>query len=161
MNGIPTPTVDIQWACEAPDAPDEPHLQSWVRHAALAAGGVVGDVTLRIVDEDEIQTLNRDYRDKDKPTNVLSFPFEMPEGLPADAVAPLLGDIIICDAVVRREALEQNKALDAHWAHMVTHGVLHLLGYDHIDEDDAQIMEAMEIRALHEQGFPDPYTIEP
>ena len=122
---------------------------------------MVGDITLRIVDEDEIRTLNRDYRDKDKPTNVLSFPFEMPEGLPEDAMEPLLGDIILCAPVVRREAAEQNKTLQAHWAHMVTHGVLHLLGYDHIDDEDAQIMEAMEIRALNEQGFADPYNIEP
>lgn len=158
MNGIPTPTVDIQWASEAPDAPDEPRLCEWVRHAAIAAGGVVGDITLRIVDEDEIRTLNRDYRDKDAPTNVLSFPFDMPEGLPEGAVEPLLGDIVICDAVVQREADEQHKPLDAHWAHMVTHGVLHLLGYDHIDDDDALVMETLEIRALGEQGFPDPYS---
>ncbi|PHR65446.1 rRNA maturation RNase YbeY [Alcanivorax sp.] len=158
MSGIPTPTVDIQWASDAPDAPDEPHLCEWVRHAAIAAGGVVGDITLRIVDEDEIRTLNRDYRDKDAPTNVLSFPFDMPEGLPEGAVEPLLGDIVICDAVVQREASEQHKPLDAHWAHMVTHGVLHLLGYDHIDDDDALVMETLEIRALGEQGFPDPYS---
>ncbi|MBB10703.1 MAG: rRNA maturation RNase YbeY [Alcanivorax sp.] len=160
MNGIPTPSVDIQWASDAPDAPDESRLCDWVRHAAQTAGGVVGDITLRIVDEDEIRTLNREYRDKDKHTNVLSFPFEMPEGLPEDAMEPLLGDIILCAPVVRREAMEQNKTLEAHWAHMVTHGVLHLLGYDHIDDDDAQIMEAMEIRALNEQGFADPYHLE-
>ena len=158
MNGIPTPTVDIQWASDAPDAPDEPHLCEWVRHAAIAAGGVVGDITLRVVDEDEIRILNRDYRGKDAPTNVLSFPFDMPDGLPEGAVELLLGDIIICDAVVRREAEEQHKPLDAHWAHMVTHGVLHLLGYDHIDDDDALVMETLEIRALGELGFPDPYS---
>ncbi|EKF75755.1 hypothetical protein A11A3_02762 [Alcanivorax hongdengensis A-11-3] len=128
-----------------------------MRHAARAAGGVVGDVTLRIVDEEEIRALNHDFRGKDSPTNVLSFPFEMPEGLPADAVAPLLGDVVICTQVVRREAAEQGKTLEAHWAHMVTHGVLHLLGYDHIDDDDAQIMETLEIRTLQEQGFADPY----
>ena len=99
MNGIPTPSVDIQWASDAPDAPDESRLCDWVRHAAQTAGGVVGDITLRIVDEDEIRTLNREYRDKDKPTNVLSFPFEMPEGLPEDAMEPLLGDIILCAPV--------------------------------------------------------------
>ncbi|MDX1408882.1 MAG: rRNA maturation RNase YbeY, partial [Saprospiraceae bacterium] len=130
----------------------------WARHAAQAAGGAAGDITLRIVSEDEIRMLNRDYRGKDKPTNVLSFPFEMPEGLPAEAIPPLLGDVIICDAVVRQEANEQHKPLQAHWAHMVTHGVLHLLGYDHIDDDDAVIMETLEIRALAEQGFDDPYT---
>ncbi|MCK0153244.1 rRNA maturation RNase YbeY [Alcanivorax sp. S6407] len=157
MSGIPTPSVDIQWASDAPDAPDESQLSGWARHAAQVAGGVAGDITLRIVDEDEIRELNRDYRGKDKPTNVLSFPFEMPEGLPADAMEPLLGDIIICDSVVRQEADEQHKPLQAHWAHMVTHGVLHLLGYDHIDDDDAAVMEALEIRALAEQGFDDPY----
>ncbi len=157
MNGIPTPTVDIQWATDTPDAPDDSQLLAWARYAAQLAGGVTGDITLRIVDEDEIRELNRDYRGKDKPTNVLSFPFEMPEGLPADAMEPLLGDIIICDSVVRQEANEQHKPLQAHWAHMVTHGVLHLLGYDHIDDDDAVVMETLEIRALTEQGFDDPY----
>ncbi|KGD66270.1 hypothetical protein Y5S_00742 [Alcanivorax nanhaiticus] len=161
MNGIPIPTVDIQRATESPDIPDDSQLVSWARHAAQAAGGAEGDITLRIVNEDEIRELNRDYRSKDKPTNVLSFPFEMPEGLPADAMEPLLGDIIICDSVVRQEAIEQHKTLQAHWAHMVTHGVLHLLGYDHIDDDDAVAMETLEIRALAEQGFDDPYTEAP
>ena len=158
MNGIPTPTVDIQWATDAPDAPDESDLQRWALAAAEAAGGVVGDITLRIVDDEEIRVLNRDYRGKDKPTNVLSFPFDMPEGLPDDAIAPLLGDIVICADVVRREAAEKNKTVEAHWAHMVIHGVLHLLGYDHIDDDDAEQMESLEILALAGQGFPDPYN---
>ncbi|MQX53151.1 rRNA maturation RNase YbeY [Alcanivorax sediminis] len=158
MSGIPTANVDIQWAVEPTDAPDDSQLIAWARHASQVAGCAVGDITLRIVDEDEIRELNRDYRGKDKPTNVLSFPFEMPEGLPADAMEPLLGDIIICDSVVRQEAIEQHKSLQAHWAHMVTHGVLHLLGYDHIDDDDAAVMETLEIRALTEQGFDDPYV---
>ncbi|MDX1804741.1 MAG: rRNA maturation RNase YbeY [Alcanivorax sp.] len=157
MNGIPTPTVEVQWASDDPDVPEASRLCDWVRHAAQAAGGVVGDITLRIVDEDEIRTLNRNYRGKDYATNVLSFPFDMPDGLPENAVAPLLGDIVICTQVVRREAHEQGKTLEAHWAHMVTHGVLHLLGYDHIDDDDAQVMESLEIRALANQGFADPY----
>ncbi len=83
----------------------------------------------------------------------------MPEGLPVDACGPLLGDIVSSAPVVRREAAEQDKPMDAHWAHMVTHGVLHLLGFDHIDDDDAEVMEALEIRALAEQGFSDPYTV--
>ena len=159
MSGIPTPNVEVQWASDAPDAPDEADLRAWAVKAVAVAGGVVGDITLRVVDDAEIQTLNREYRGKDKPTNVLSFPFEMPEGLPEDAFAPLLGYIVISAPVVRREAAEQHKPLDAHWAHMVTHGVLHLLGFDHIDDDDADVMEALEIRALAEQGFPDPYTV--
>jgi len=158
MSGIPTPNVDIQWASDAPDAPDEADLRGWAAKAVEVAGGVVGDITVRVVDDAEIQALNREYRGKDKPTNVLSFPFEMPAGLPEEACEPLLGDIVISAPVVRREADEQHKPLDAHWAHMITHGVLHLLGYDHIDDDDAEIMEALEIRALAEQGYPDPYT---
>jgi len=157
MSGIPTPSVDIQWASDAPDAPDETDLRAWARTAAEVAGGVVGEITLRIVDNEEIRTLNRDYRGIDKTTNVLSFPFDMPEGLPEDAIAPLLGDIVISAPVVTREASEQNKPLDAHWAHMVTHGVLHLLGYDHIEDEDAALMESLEIRALAEHGYPDPY----
>lgn len=157
MSGIPTPSVDIQWASDAPDAPDETDLRAWARTAAEVAGGVVGEITLRIVDDEEIRTLNRDYRGIDKTTNVLSFPFDMPEGLPEDAIAPLLGDIVISAPVVSREASEQNKPLDAHWAHMVTHGVLHLLGYDHIEDEDAALMESLEIRALAEHGYSDPY----
>ncbi|WP_101675944.1 rRNA maturation RNase YbeY [Alloalcanivorax mobilis] len=161
MSGIPTPNVDVQWATDAPDAPDESDLCHWARTAAEVAGGVVGEITLRIVDDEEIQALNHQYRGKDKPTNVLSFPFDMPEGLPQDAIAPLLGDIVISAPVVRREASEQNKSLNAHWAHMVTHGVLHLLGYDHIEDDDAALMESLEIRALAEHGYADPYDLSP
>ncbi|HBL87223.1 MAG TPA: rRNA maturation RNase YbeY, partial [Alcanivorax sp.] len=101
MSGIPTPNVEVQWASDAPDAPDEADLRAWAVKAVAVAGGVVGDITLRVVDDAEIQTLNREYRGKDKPTNVLSFPFEMPEGLPEDAFAPLLGDIVISAPVVR------------------------------------------------------------
>ena len=135
-------------------------------HAALcgvepALGNPRLTASVLFTSDADVHALNKEWRGKDKPTNVLSFPFEMPEGLPEDAMEPLLGDIILCAPVVRREAAEQNKTLQAHWAHMVTHGVLHLLGYDHIDDEDAQIMEAMEIRALNEQGFADPYNIEP
>ncbi|MBM7332584.1 MAG: rRNA maturation RNase YbeY [Alcanivorax sp.] len=157
MSGIPTPSVEVQWASDASDAPDESDLRAWALKAAEVAGGVVGDITVRVVDDAEIRVLNREYRGKDKATNVLSFPFDMPEGLPEDAFEPLLGDIVISAPVVRREAAEQDKALDAHWAHMVTHGVLHLLGYDHIEDEDAEVMEALEVRALAELGYPDPY----
>ena len=157
MSGIPTPSVEVQWASDAPDAPDEADLRSWALNATTVAGGVAGDITLRIVDDEEIRDLNRSFRGKDKPTNVLSFPFEAPEGLPEEALDPLLGDIVISAPVVRREAAEQDKALDAHWAHMVTHGVLHLLGYDHIDDEEAEVMETLEVRALAELGYSDPY----
>ncbi len=111
---------------------------------------------MRIVDEDESQQLNGQYRQKDKPTNVLSFPADLPEELQL----PLLGDLVICAPVVAREAEDQNKALDAHWAHMLVHGTLHLLGYDHIDETDATEMEALETQIITELGFAPPYEID-
>ncbi len=100
--------------------------------------------------------LNRQWRSKDKPTNVLSFPLEDALAAAVDASAPL-GDIVICAPVIRREAKEQSKAADAHWAHMVVHGTLHLLGYDHEVDRDATVMERLEVRLLAGLGFPDPY----
>lgn len=111
------------------------------------------EVSLRFVDDETIRELNRDYRGKDKPTNVLSFPFEAPPGVPTT----LLGDLVICAPVVAAEAAEQGKPLTAHWAHMVVHGVLHLLGYDHIDDADAEIMEGLEVEILAGLGVPNPY----
>ena len=110
-------------------------------------------MTVRIVDEAESNELNLTYRGKDKPTNVLSFPFEAPPGLEL----PLLGDLVICRQVVEREAQEQGKPLMAHWAHMVVHGSLHLLGYDHIEDEEAEEMEALERDIMQELGFADPY----
>ena len=120
---------------------------------------------IRIVDEDESAELNHTYRDKPGPTNVLSFPFDMPD-LPAALAATeneeiptkLLGDLVICAPVVAREAAEQGKPLPAHWAHMVVHGVLHLLGYDHLDKAEAAEMEGLEQRLLAELGVGDPYA---
>lgn len=111
------------------------------------------ELSVRIVDEDESQALNLQYRGKDKPTNVLSFPCELPDGVEL----PLLGDLVICAQVVAKEALEQGKVLHAHWAHMVVHGTLHLLGYDHIEDGEAEEMEAIEIQVLLELGYPNPY----
>jgi probable rRNA maturation factor len=108
---------------------------------------------VRITDEAEIRELNATYRGKDYATNVLSFPFEAPPGVDI----PLLGDIVVCAAVVAREAAEQEKPLQAHWAHMVIHGTLHLLGYDHIEEADAEEMEGLEIRLLADLGYANPY----
>ena len=113
-------------------------------------------MTVRIVDETESQQLNFDYREKDKPTNVLSFPFQCPPGIEL----PLLGDLVICAGVVAQEATEQNKSLDAHWAHMVVHGSLHLLGFDHINDDDAAQMEAEEVTILQQLGFTNPYLLD-
>lgn len=145
--------VDVQYASNLPDLPDEDTLRCWVA-AALADERREAELTIRIVDEEESRILNRDYRGKDKPTNVLSFPFEAPPGLDA---WPLLGDLVICAPVVAREAVEQGKPLMAHWAHMVVHGVLHLLGYDHEEDEDAEIMEALEIQRLEGLGIANPY----
>ncbi|EEP91625.1 metalloprotease [Yersinia kristensenii ATCC 33638] len=116
----------------------------------------VSEVTIRVVDEAESHELNLTYRGKDKPTNVLSFPFEAPP----EIELPLLGDLIICRQVVEQEAVEQEKALLAHWAHMVVHGSLHLLGYDHIVDDEAEEMESIETEIMQNLGYPDPYISE-
>ncbi|MCB1807111.1 MAG: rRNA maturation RNase YbeY, partial [Candidatus Competibacteraceae bacterium] len=112
------------------------------------------ELTIRLVDEAESSMLNESYRHKQGPTNVLSFPFEAP--IP-EIDMPLLGDIVICVPVVEHEAAEQNKPLMAHWAHLVIHGVLHLQGYDHQTETEADVMEALEVTLLDRLGFPDPY----
>jgi probable rRNA maturation factor len=108
---------------------------------------------VRIVGPEEIRALNRDYRGKDKPTNVLSFPADIPDHIDL----PLLGDLIVCADVVRNEAAEQHKSTQDHWAHMVIHGTLHLLGFDHIDDDEAQEMELLEISILQQLGIDNPY----
>lgn len=113
------------------------------------------ELTVRFVDAGESQALNRDYRGKDRPTNVLSFPFDAPAGIEL----PLLGDLVICHAVVAREASEQDKSLIAHYAHMVVHGTLHLLGYDHIEESEAERMERLECEILTRFGIDDPYQL--
>ena len=147
--------LDLQLASTASNLPSETQIQLWL-NAAISPFQPVAEVTVRIVDETESQQLNFDYREKDKPTNVLSFPFQCPPGIEL----PLLGDLVICAGVVAQEAKEQNKSLDAHWAHMVVHGSLHLLGFDHINDDDALEMEAEEIQILAELGFADPYLIQ-
>ncbi|MYM57787.1 rRNA maturation RNase YbeY [Vibrio sp. OCN044] len=114
------------------------------------------EVTVRIVDDSESHQLNLEYRGKDKPTNVLSFPFEAPMGIEMD----LLGDLVICKQVVEQEAKEQSKPLMAHWAHMVVHGSLHLLGYDHIEDEEAEEMESLEKEIMQSMGFDDPYLAE-
>jgi len=146
--------LDLQLASTADNLPDEHQIQQWLE-AAILPFQAEAEVTVRIVDEAESQQLNFEYREKNKPTNVLSFPFECPPGIEL----PLLGDLVICAQVVAREAAEQNKTLTAHWAHMVVHGSLHLLGFDHINEEDATEMEAEEIQILAELGFADPYVI--
>ncbi len=148
--------LDFQLASNASGIPSEAQFQQWL-DAAVTPFQDNAEVTIRIVDEAESQQLNFDYREKDKPTNVLSFPFQQPPGIEE---LPLLGDLVICAQVVEREATEQNKPVAAHWAHMVVHGCLHLLGFDHITEDEAQEMEAEEIQILADLGFPNPYEID-
>lgn len=114
-------------------------------------------LSIRIVDSDESATLNHRFRDKDYATNVLSFGCDLPDTILARLEELPLGDLVICAAVVSREAQEQNKAVDAHWAHMVVHGVLHLSGYDHISDEDARHMEAQEIRIMDHLGYSNPY----
>ncbi|BDX06261.1 rRNA maturation RNase YbeY [Planctobacterium marinum] len=111
------------------------------------------ELTVRIVEEQESQSLNDTYRGKDKPTNVLSFPFEQPPGLNL----PLLGDLVVCQSVVAQEAKQQKKDISAHWAHMLVHGTLHLLGYDHINDQEAEEMERLEVHILNSLGIDDPY----
>ncbi|WP_434663628.1 rRNA maturation RNase YbeY [Aeromonas sp. NJAU223] len=146
-------TLDLQLACaNAEGLPTEAQLQGWLESTILGFQDEA-EVTVRLVDETESRELNHTYRGKDKPTNVLSFPFEAPPGLEL----PLLGDLVICRQVVEAEAIEQNKPLMSHWAHMVVHGSLHLLGYDHIEDEEAEEMEQLERDILQEMGIPDPY----
>lgn len=112
------------------------------------------ELTIRLVDTEEIQQLNKTYRQQDKPTNILSFPFEAPAYIPID----LLGDLVICHAIIEQEASEQQKQLTSHWAHIIIHGVLHLIGYDHIEDDEANKMEALEIELMLQLGFNNPYS---
>jgi probable rRNA maturation factor len=147
--------LDLQLASAADNLPTEAQVQQWLE-AAILPFQAEAEVTVRIVDHAESQQLNFDYRSKDKPTNVLSFPFQCPPGIEL----PLLGDLVICAPVVAAEAAEQHKSLQAHWAHMVVHGCLHLLGFDHINDDDAEQMEAEEITILQQLGITNPYLLD-
>jgi len=148
--------VDLQIATENIDGlPTEEQIVQWATAAVQPEGDEV-EMTVRIVDETESHELNLTYRGKDRPTNVLSFPFECPD----EVELPLLGDLVICRQVVEREAAEQEKPLMSHWAHMVVHGSLHLLGYDHIEDDEAEEMESLETQIMTGLGFEDPYLSE-
>ncbi|AFJ47785.1 rRNA maturation RNase YbeY [Shimwellia blattae] len=148
--------LDLQLACEdTTGLPDEARIQTWL-DAVIPQFQAESEVTVRIVDEPESHELNLTYRGKDKSTNVLSFPFEAPPGMEM----PLLGDLVICRQVVEREAQEQDVSPDAHWAHMVVHGSLHLLGYDHIEDDEAEEMESLETEIMLALGYDDPYIAE-
>lgn len=151
--------VDIETASQSTHLPAASAIETWIAAAldcALKASGSEREISVYIVDEEESQALNQQYRQQNKPTNVLSFPAD----IPAEVGIPLLGDLVICAPVVAREAAEQDKTLAAHWAHMLVHGTLHLLGYDHVDDAEAEAMEALETEILITLGFPAPYHIE-
>lgn len=146
--------LDLQLASQAADLPAATDFELWCK-TALQERKEDAELTIRIVDEEEGRQLNHDWRGKDQATNVLSFVAEVPPGI---LDIPLLGDLVICAPVVVREAAEQGKSLQAHWAHLVIHGCLHLLGHDHIEEDEAEAMEALERQLLAGLGYPDPYS---
>lgn len=144
--------VDLDNAAGA-NLPPEADFQRWAE-AVIPEAEL--EVCIRVVDVAESAELNQTYRHKPGPTNVLSFPCEVPPGVPN----PLLGDLVICAPVVEREAREQGKTAEAHWAHLVVHGLLHLRGYDHGEEEDAERMESLEVDILSRLGYPNPYDIE-
>lgn len=149
-----TVIVDLQKVCEG-DVPDVGLFQSWIEATLDEDGADSADceLSIRLVDEAESAELNSTYRGKTGPTNVLSFPFD--SAIPMEP--KLLGDLVICTAVVEKEALAQNKTIQDHWAHMVVHGCLHLLAYDHIEDDEAEVMERLEIIILESLLINDPY----
>lgn len=148
--------VTINYAVPRIGVPAAVSFRRWVA-AALDSRIREADLAIRIVGNKEGRALNRHYRGKDYATNVLSFPAEMPEGLPEGVKLPLLGDLVICAPVVVREAREQKKPLAAHYAHLTVHGALHLLGWDHGDDREAECMEQLEREILATLGIADPY----
>ncbi|ALN92569.1 MULTISPECIES: rRNA maturation RNase YbeY [Lysobacter] len=148
--------VTINYALPRKGLPAAASFRKWVA-AALKGRIREADLAIRIVDSKEGRSLNRHYRARDYATNVLSFPAELPEGLPKGVKLPLLGDLVICAPVVAREAREQRKALNEHYAHLTVHGTLHLLGWDHEDEREAECMEQLEREILASLGIADPY----
>lgn len=154
-----TAQVDVQIATDDESVPDSDDITVWVSRALRAAGkSDEAEVSVRVVDATEMQKLNSEFRDQEKSTNVLSFPAGDIEGLPSNEDLPL-GDIVVCAAVVRHEADEWGKAVADHWAHMMVHGTLHLLGFDHENDSDAAAMESLEIQILTDHGVANPYAV--
>jgi probable rRNA maturation factor len=145
--------IDVEVNSSSTKIPSVENIELWISAALQSDELNQAEVSVYIVDEAESQELNAQYRGKDKPTNVLSFPADIPD----EVGVPLLGDLVICAPVVEREAQEQGKTLEAHWAHMLVHGTLHLLGYDHVEDDEADVMEALETRLITQLNFPAPY----
>lgn len=149
--------IDIQNATDEPLAMNEDEI---IRLASLTLRDhkKSAELTVRFVKPDEITYLNSTYRKKNKPTNVLAFPSKVPAEIQLEY--PFLGDVIICPQILLAESKKLNKTLDAHWTLILIHGILHLLGYDHIKDDDAPIMQALEIKLLAELGYTNPYDAE-
>ncbi len=150
--------VSVGYAIPRTGLPAAVSFRKWVA-AALKGRILEADLAIRIVDSKEGRALNRHYRGKDYATNVLSFPAERPHGLPKGVRMPLLGDLVLCAPVISREAREQGKPLAAHYAHLTVHGALHLLGWDHGDEREAECMEQLEREILTGLGIADPYEM--
>ena len=164
--------IELQNPCEYRDIPSLEQLSAWANAAYQNKDETdeESSVVIRVVDEQESAELNGDYRGKDYATNVLSFPFEMPSaellaeyGIEADGVfdeleEDHLGDLVICEPVLQKEAAEQHKSLEQHWVHLLVHGILHLQGYDHISDEEAEIMETLEVEILGKLGFDNPYN---
>jgi probable rRNA maturation factor len=155
--------VELQVVGSADGLPAEKEIRDWLQRACLAVSPDAGrgcELVVRVVDEAESRDLNRRYRGKDRATNVLAFPAAEPGEMPGPAGAGqrALGDLVLCGTVIAREAAEQRKDVTAHWAHMLVHGALHLLGFDHETEGEASRMESLEIRILGGRALPDPYA---
>jgi probable rRNA maturation factor len=148
--------LEIQRAVESASIPDDAVFQKWVDSAITPRSHRLS-LTIRVVDESEAKRLNRDFRGKDYATNVLSFPTQLPDGVPQEVSDSLLGDLLICAPVVTREAIEFQRPEAHHWAHLTIHGVLHLLGYDHVQPADAELMESLETEILAKLEIPNPY----
>lgn len=149
--------LDLDIADNLQQVPTEEQFRGWITKA-LSAGGYSKDsveLSVMVVSETVSQTLNDQYRGKNKPTNVLSFPAEIPEFVESE----LIGDMVICAPLVQKEAEQQNKSMQDHWAHLTVHGCLHLLGFDHIEDADAEQMEAIEIKVLQQLGIANPYLL--
>ncbi|MDA1343333.1 MAG: rRNA maturation RNase YbeY [Proteobacteria bacterium] len=144
--------IEVQVVFSSAGQPDKAQIQQWI-DAALQDYDKDTEIVVRIVDVHESSQLNKQYRHKPGPTNILSFPADIPEGIGLN----LLGDLVVCAPVVEREAIEQQKLLTHHWAHIIIHGVLHLLGYDHIEDTEAELMESLEIKILQTLNISNPY----
>ena len=145
--------VEVQYAVSNMDVPQEEQFQQWST-VIPTEKDTQQEVSIRVVEEDEIAELNLRFRKKKGSTNVLAFPAEYPPGVELN----FIGDIVICAPVVIKQAQDQGKLLESHWAHMTLHGILHLQGYDHIDEHEANIMEALEVQLMTKLGYPNPYS---